>query len=42
MLWAVIGFFPCFVKLVFIDFLLSMSIEGMGWILEISDIRLLM
>jgi hypothetical protein len=41
MFWAVVSFLPCFVKLVFIGLLGTMSMEGMGWIFEISDVRLL-
>ena len=41
MFWAIIGFLPCFIKLVFIGLLGAMSMEGMGWILEILDVWLL-
>jgi hypothetical protein len=42
MLWAVVGFFPSFVKPLLIALLFSISMEGMGWILEILDIWLFM
>jgi hypothetical protein len=42
MLWAVVSFLPDFVKPVLIGLLGTMSMEGMGWVLEIPDIRLLM
>jgi hypothetical protein len=42
MFWAVVGFLLCFIKPVFIGLLGTMSIEGMGWILEIPDVWLLM
>jgi hypothetical protein len=38
--WAVVGFFPCFVKPLFIGLLSAISMEGMGWILEIPGIWL--
>jgi hypothetical protein len=41
MLYAVVGFLPCFVKPLFVGFLHAISMEGMGWVFEISDIRLL-
>jgi hypothetical protein len=41
MLWAVVGFLPGFVKPVFIGLLGTMLMEGMGWILEIPNVRLL-
>jgi hypothetical protein len=41
MFWAVVGFLPCFVKPVFIGLLSTMSMEGIGWVLEVPDIRLL-
>jgi hypothetical protein len=41
MFWAVIGFLPCFVKPMLIGLLGTMLMEGMGWIFEIPDIRLL-
>jgi hypothetical protein len=42
MLWAIVGFFPGFVKPLLIGLLFSMSMEGMGWILGILGVWLLM
>jgi hypothetical protein len=39
--WAIVGFLPCFVKPLFIGLLGAVSMEGMGWILEIPDVWLL-
>jgi hypothetical protein len=40
--WAVVGFLPCFVKPVFIGLLGAILMERMGWVLEVSDVWLLM